>query len=48
MIWIEAVDLRYFLMKRVLVREGPIAVRCRGRAYMLKPETYRAIVNVLL
>jgi len=41
--WLSA-SVRYFLMKRGLVREGSIAVKCRDRIYMLKPETYGAIV----
>jgi FkbM family methyltransferase len=41
--WLSA-GVRYFLMKCGLVREGSIAVRCRDRVYMLKPETYGAIV----
>jgi len=42
--WLSA-GVRYFLMKYVLVKEGSIVVMCRDRAYVLKPETYRAIVN---
>jgi FkbM family methyltransferase len=32
-------------MKYVFVKEGSIVVMCRGRVYVLKPETYGAIVN---
>jgi hypothetical protein len=32
-------------MKYVLVKEGSIVVMCRDRVYVLKPETYKAIVN---
>jgi hypothetical protein len=41
--WLFA-GVRYFLMKRGLVKEGSIAVKCRDRVYMLKPKTYGAIV----
>jgi len=42
--WLSA-GVRYFLMKHGLVKEGSIAVRCRGRVYVFKPETYSVIVN---
>ncbi|MEM0004722.1 MAG: hypothetical protein QXE10_04310 [Desulfurococcaceae archaeon] len=42
--WLSA-GVRYFLMKYVLVKKDSIAVMCRGRIYVLKSETYGAIVN---
>jgi len=42
--WLSA-GVKYFLMKYVLVKEGSIVVMCRDRAYVLKPETYGAIVS---
>jgi len=42
--WLLA-GVRYFLMKRGLVREGSITVKCRDRVYMLRPEMYSIIVN---
>jgi len=42
--WLSA-SVRYFLMKRGLVREGSIAVKCNDRVYMLKPRTYGTIIH---
>jgi FkbM family methyltransferase len=42
--WLFA-GVRYFLMKHGLVRKGSIVVMCRDRAYVLKPETYNAIIH---
>jgi FkbM family methyltransferase len=41
--WLSA-GVRYFLMKRGLVKGGYVAVKCNGRVYMLKSKTYGAIV----
>jgi hypothetical protein len=41
--WLSA-GVRYFLVKRGLVKGGYVTVKCRDRVYMLKPETYDAIV----
>ena len=41
--WLSA-SVRYFLMKRGLVRKGSIAVKCNDRVYMLTPETYGTII----